>query len=127
MTGEATEEPDWRFFGRPHRSEVNFDPGVCRTWKWLKKIFEYWVSCERVYRVNSGIDRLNVCLRMESEEIGGLTDPAFTENTTGRTTPEKAQAMLKEQGLEVSLEQAAVILCWLRQLVSISLLKMLKK
>jgi hypothetical protein len=45
----------------------------------------------------------------------------------GSLTPEKALAILKEQGLNVSLEQASAVLSFLRKLASISLPKIIDK
>jgi hypothetical protein len=56
-----------------------------------------------------------------------ITDPAFSVDPAGRITPEQARAILKEHGLEVSLEQATAILCYLRRWATISLPQILKK
>lgn len=56
-----------------------------------------------------------------------LPDHVGNEDLAGRITPEEAHAILKEHGLDVSLEQAKAILCFLRRLASISLTQILKK
>jgi hypothetical protein len=53
--------------------------------------------------------------------------PVSSEDPTGKITPEQAQATLKEHGLDVSLEQATAILCYLRRWATITLPQILKK
>ncbi|WP_187356517.1 hypothetical protein [Flavobacterium ajazii] len=44
-----------------------------------------------------------------------------------RITPEKAQKMLKEEGMEVTLQEAKDILYFLRKLANIAVIKYLEK
>jgi hypothetical protein len=55
-------------------------------------------------------------------------DPDIADDLpTGKLTPEKAHAILKEQGMDVSLEQATIILSYLRKVASISLPKIINE
>ena len=54
-------------------------------------------------------------------------DPALSEDPPSKITPEQALAILKEHGMDVSLEQARDILSFLRRLTSIYLPQMLKE
>jgi hypothetical protein len=49
------------------------------------------------------------------------------QHSADSITPEQAHAILKEHGLDVSLEQATAILSFLRRLASISLTQILQK
>jgi hypothetical protein len=49
------------------------------------------------------------------------------ENVNVKITPEKAQKMLKEEGMDVTLEEAKEILYFLRKLANIAVLKYLEK
>lgn len=49
------------------------------------------------------------------------------DNLETKITPDKAQKMLKEEGVEVTLEEAKDILCFLRKLANIAVLKYLEK
>lgn len=49
------------------------------------------------------------------------------ENISAKITPEKAQKMLKEEGMDVTLEEAKDILCFLRKLANMAVLKYLEK
>jgi len=55
-----------------------------------------------------------------------LTDPQGTEEPAGKITPEQAHAILKEHGMDLNLEQAATILCYLRRWATISLTQTFK-
>lgn len=48
------------------------------------------------------------------------------EDVNSKITPEKAQKMLKEEGMEVTLEEAKEILHFLRKLANIAVLKYLE-
>lgn len=53
-------------------------------------------------------------------------DPDIVDDLpASKLTPEKAHAILKEQGMDISLEQATVILSYLRKVASISLPKII--
>ena len=62
-------------------------------------------------------------LRLFSETM----DPGLAGDPSGKITPEQAQAILKEHGLDVNLEQATAILCYLRRWAAITLPQILKK
>lgn len=49
------------------------------------------------------------------------------DNLESKITPERAQKMLREEGLEVTLDEAKEILCFLRKLANIAVLKYLEK
>jgi len=49
------------------------------------------------------------------------------EDFNSKITPEKAQKMLKEEGMGVTLEEAKEILYFLRKLANIAVLKYLEK
>nr|WP_315200695.1 hypothetical protein [uncultured Flavobacterium sp.] len=49
------------------------------------------------------------------------------KNVNAKVTPEKAQKMLKEEGMEVTLEEAKDILYFLRKLANIAVFKYLEK
>ncbi|MGA9638967.1 hypothetical protein [Flavobacterium sp.] len=48
------------------------------------------------------------------------------EDVKSKITPEKARKMLKEEGMEVTLEEAKEILHFLKKLANIAVLKYLK-
>jgi hypothetical protein len=50
-----------------------------------------------------------------------------TEGLKSKITPERAQKMLSEEGVDITLEEAKDILYFLRKLANIAVLKYLEK
>jgi hypothetical protein len=55
-----------------------------------------------------------------------VQDPLYCEDPTGKITPEQARAILSKQGLDISEEQAEIVLLFLYQLSNIIVSKFLQ-